>query len=78
MAEVPSKVTVPVVSDWKSKINWTQIASIGTMVLAYVGLPVDPSTLALILLGIAGGYDTLTLIIRTFFTKAVTESSAAK
>ena len=72
------EVVVPVKSAWFSKINWTQAIAFLAMLVSYFGINVDPATQAAILAAITAISTIVTWIMKTFFTKSITPSSAAK
>lgn len=65
-------------SAWFSKINWTQALALLASVLVVFGIDLDPQTQIAIVAGIQGAQSALTWVLRTFFTKTVTPSVAAK
>lgn len=74
----PIRVVAPVASAWTSKINWTQLAGPAATALAYFGLSgIDANTLLAIFAGVQGLQSVVTIVMRTFFTKTITPSSAA-
>jgi hypothetical protein len=75
------QVVVPVKSAWLSKINWTQAVASIAMVLALVtgnaiSLTADQQGAVVVVIGVIG--NIATFIFKTWFTKSVTPSSAAK
>lgn len=72
--------TVPIKSAWASKINWLQVIAAlmtgATALISAANLPAAQATE--ITAAVAGVGQILTLIVRTFFTTAITPSSAAK
>ena len=75
MAEV---VEVEVKSDWASKINWVQMASVAASILIVFGVNVPPELQAQIAAAITALSAVVTIVMRTWFTTKLTESSAAK
>jgi hypothetical protein len=74
----PSVTTVEVKSAWLSKINWKEALTIAAVIGAYFGIDLDANTQAAILAAIASGSAIVGWILRTFFTKTITPSVAAK
>lgn len=71
---------VEVKSSWASKINWTQAVGFGASALVLLtGGKVDipPETQASIVLGIQAVQSVATWVLKTWFTKTITEASAA-
>lgn len=75
--EAPKTVTVPVKSDWTSKINWTQVLTFAAQVVAMFGLDVPPELIPTLAVLIQGVGTAATIIFRTWFTKTVTVSSVS-
>ena len=73
----PGVAVVETKSGWASKINWTQFTGIAASLLAWVGLDVSTETLIAIIGGIQAVQAVVTVIIRTWFTKAVTPQSVS-
>ena len=73
----PGVAVVETKSGWLSKINWTQFTGIAASLLAWVGLDVSTETLIAIIGGIQAVQAVVTVIIRTWFTKAVTPQSVS-
>jgi hypothetical protein len=74
-------VTVPVVSAWASKINWTQAVAAFAMILTLVsggkvGMDADQQTAAVVTIGVA--CNVATWIMKTFFTASVHPASLTK
>jgi len=74
-------VTVPVVSAWASKINWTQAVAAFAMILTLVsggkvGMDADQQTAAVVTIGVA--CNIATWILKTFFTARVHPTSLPK
>lgn len=74
-------VVVPVKSAWLSKINWTQAVSGFAMILGFVtgnavSLTADQQGALIVVIGLIG--NIVTFVMKTWFTKSVTPSSAAK
>lgn len=69
--------TVPVKSSWSSKINWTQavaaIVTFATALIAAANLPAAQATE--LTAAVAGIGQLATIVLRTFFTTAVTTAS---
>jgi hypothetical protein len=66
--------TVPVVSAWASKINWTQAVAAFAMILTLcsggkVGMDADQQTAAVVTIGVV--CNIATWIMKTFFTARV-------
>lgn len=78
MADTPDTVRIDVKSAWTSKINWTQAIAVLASIATVFGLDVDPETQVAIVAGITGVQAVITWVLRTWFTTAVTEASAAK
>ena len=80
MSLMAETVTVPVKSAWASKVNWTQvIAGVATFATALISAANLPAAQAAALTAaVAGAGQFVTIILRTFFTTAVTPSSATK
>ena len=75
------QVVVPVKSAWLSKINWTQAVASVAMVLTLVtgnavALTGDQQSAIVVTIGVIG--NIVTFVMKTWFTKSVTPSSAAK
>jgi hypothetical protein len=73
--------TVPVVSAWASKINWTQAVAAFAMILTLVsggkvGMDADQQTAAVVTIGV--GCNIATWIMKTFFTARVHPTSLPK
>jgi hypothetical protein len=73
--------TVPVVSPWASKINWTQAVAAFAMILTLVsggkvGMDADQQTSAVVTIGVA--CNIATWIFKTFFTARVHPTSLPK
>lgn len=71
-------VKVDVKSAWTSKINITQVLAMLAMLLSVFGLDIDAKTQADILAGIIAVQSVVSWVLRTFFTKTVTPTVAAK
>jgi uncharacterized protein (DUF697 family) len=71
-------VLVETKSAWLSKINWTQGIAMVAMMASVFGLDLDAKTQADILAGIIAVQGIVTWIMKTWFTKTVTPSAAAK
>jgi len=74
-------VTVPVVSAWASKINWTQAVAAFAMILTLVsggkvGMDADQQTAAVVTIGVA--CNIATWVMKTFFTARVHPTSLPK
>lgn len=67
--------SVPVKPDWQSKINWIVVAQFVAMMFAVFGVDVDADTLNKIVVGIGALSSVLVLVVRTWFTTALTKSS---
>ena len=83
MSSAPSAptATVPVVSAWSSKINWTQAVAAFAMILTLVsggkvGMDVDQQAAAVVTIGV--GCNIATWIMKTFFTARVHPTSLPK
>lgn len=70
--------SVPVVSAWESKINWTQAIAALATVFTLFGINLDAQTQASILGIIAGGSAVTTWVLRTWFTTSLTATSVQK
>lgn len=71
--------TVEVKSAFLSKINWVQVVPYAASLLAYVGLEeITADTLLAIIMGVYGVQSVTTVLLRTYYTKTVTPSAAAK
>jgi hypothetical protein len=73
--------TVPVVSAWSSKINWTQAVAAFAMILTLVsggkvGMDADQQAAAVVTIGV--GCNIATWIMKTFFTARVHPTSLPK
>jgi hypothetical protein len=73
--------TVPVVSAWASKINWTQAVAGLAMILTFVsggkvGMDADQQAAAVVTIGVA--CNVATWIMKTFFTARVHPTSLPK
>jgi len=73
--------TVPIVSAWASKINWTQAVAAFAMILTLVsggkvGMDADQQTAAVVTIGVA--CNIATWIMKTFFTARVHPTSLPK
>jgi hypothetical protein len=73
--------TVPVVSAWASKINWTQAVAAFAMILTLVsggkvGVDADQQTAVVVTIGVA--CNIATWIMKTFFTARVHPTSLPK
>jgi hypothetical protein len=73
--------TVPVVSAWASKINWTQAVAAFAMILTLlsggkVGMDADQQAAAVVTIGV--GCNIATWIMKTFFTARVHPTSLPK
>ena len=73
--------TVPVVSAWASKINWTQAVAAFAMILTLVsggkiGMDADQQTAVVVTIGV--GCNIATWIMKTFFTARVHPTSLPK
>jgi peptidoglycan hydrolase-like protein with peptidoglycan-binding domain len=71
----PPVVTVPVTSDYASKINWTAAATALFPLLAAFGLNINEPWRTYIITGVPAVGGVLIMIFRTFFTKTITKSS---
>lgn len=78
VAASPDIAVVPVKSGLLSKVNWTQFASIGATLLAWIGLDLSAEQLVAVITGIQAVQSIATVIFKTWFTKSVTPQSAAK
>ena len=83
MSSAPSAptATVPVVSAWSSKINWTQAVAAFAMILTLisggkVGMDADQQAAAVVTIGV--GCNIATWIMKTFFTASVHPASLTK
>lgn len=65
-------------SAWLSKINWTQAIGFLAMIGTVLGFDLDAETQKNLLALIVAGQAVLTWVLRTWFTKTVTPSVAAK
>lgn len=65
-------------SAWLSKINWTQAIGVLASILVVFGIDLDPATQVSVVAGIQGAVAFVTWLMRTFFTRTVTPSVAAK
>lgn len=65
-------------SAWLSKINWTQALGVLASILAVFGFNLDAQTQLAVVGAIQGVVAGVTWVMRTFFTKSVTPSVAAK
>lgn len=65
-------------SAWLSKINWTQAIGVLASILVVFGINLDVQTQLAVVAGIQGVVAAVTWVMRTFFTKTVTPSAAAK
>ena len=65
-------VTVPVKPAAKSKINWAQIVSVGSLALAHFGFDLDPKTQVAVVTAIGSLTAVVTWVLRTWFNKTVT------
>lgn len=77
MAE-PTKVTVPVEPAVWSKINWAQVLGLGATVATMLGWTVPPDLVPATVVAIQSVVSVATIVLRTWFTKSVTPSSATK
>jgi hypothetical protein len=73
--------TVPVVSAWSSKINWTQAVAAFAMILTLVsggklGMDADQQTAAVVTIGVV--CNITTWIMKTYFTTSVHPTSLPK
>ena len=73
--------TVPIVSAWASKINWTQAVAAFAMILTLVsggrvGMDADQQAAAVVTIGVA--CNIATWIMKTFFTARVHPTSLPK
>jgi hypothetical protein len=73
--------TVPVVSAWASKINWTQAVAAFAIILTLVsggkvGMDADQQAAAVVTIGV--GCNIATWIMKTFFTARVHPTSLPK
>jgi hypothetical protein len=81
MSSAPSAptATVPVVSAWSSKINWTQAVAAFAMILTLVSggkVGMDADQQAAVTIGV--GCNIATWIMKTFFTARVHPTSLPK
>lgn len=74
----PTIVPVPVVSAWWSKINWTQVMSVGVMLATMAGVIVPSDVQRDVLAAIIAVQAAVTIVLKTFFTTSVTPASAVK
>lgn len=74
---VPATAVVPVVSAWYSKINWTQVISVGVMVATMAGIVVPTGMQEAVLAAIVAIQAVATIVLKTWFTKSVTPASVA-
>ena len=70
--------TVPVVSAWSSKINWTQVVGAAAMILTLltgnrVSLSADQQAAIITVIGLIQGL--VTWVLKTWFTAHVTAAS---
>lgn len=65
-------------SAWLSKINWTQAIGVLASIVAVFGIDMDPQTQLAVVAGIQGVVAAVTWVMRSFFTKTVTPTVAAK
>ena len=70
-----TKVLVPVKSGWYSKINWTQVLGFIATIMTAMGYTVPPDLIPLAVAAIAAVTQFVTLVLRTWFTHAMTEGS---
>jgi hypothetical protein len=75
---VPDNTVVDVKSAWLSKINWAQALGVLASILVFFGIDLTPEVQAQLLIVINGIAAVVTWALRTFFTKTVTPSAAAK
>ncbi len=75
VASTPPTVTVPVVSAWYSKINWTQALSVGVMLATMAGVVVPAGLQETLLAAIVAVQAVVTVVLKTYFTSSVTPSS---
>jgi hypothetical protein len=70
--------TVEVQSAWWSKINWVQGMMVVSMLTAKFGFTItaDQQAAIIVAIGVVGSF--VTWVLRTWFTKTVTPSAAAK
>lgn len=71
---------VDVKSSWASKINWTQVVGVAASALVLltggkINIPVEVQ--AEIVVGIQAVQGIVTFVLKTWFTKTITEESAA-
>lgn len=71
-----TQVLVTSKSAWLSKINWVQGVGIAAMILAFFGINVPDDVKAQIIASIGGIQAVVTWVLRTFFTKTITHTSA--
>lgn len=70
--------TVPVVSAWYSKINWTQALGMAVTGATVLGIDVDPKTQVEIITATQSIVAVGTWFFRTFMNKSVAPSSLGK
>lgn len=75
MAEVTE---VEVKSAFLSKINWTQLISVLASLLIVFGINIPPELQAHLAAAITALSAIVTIVVRTWFTTAITPASAAK
>jgi hypothetical protein len=73
-----STVVVEEKSDFASKINWTNAVSAVAVLAALFGLDIPPDMQVKIVGFLGVATPVVTMILRTFFTKKLTASSAAR
>lgn len=75
MSSAPTIATVPVVSAWYSKINWTQGIGFASSVIVAVAGIIPPPYNVVAPIVIQGAQSGLTWLFRTYFNGTVSPSS---
>ena len=75
--ETKEVAEVDVQSAWLSKINWGEVIKVAAAFLAVKGINIPPEVQNDILLAIISIGGVYTFVVKTWFTKTITASSAA-
>jgi hypothetical protein len=74
--KMATMVSVPVKPAVESKINWVALMGPIASMLAWWGLNVTPEVLLAIVMGVQAGQSLFTMVLRTYYSRSVTTSSA--
>jgi hypothetical protein len=69
-------ISVPIISSWSSKVNWTQAGAAATALIVAFGVNLPDVAKDNVLVGITVAQAALTWVLRTWFTTSVTAASA--